>query len=178
MDAFWLNVAYILKPGGTVALWTKASLYCHPLTPNASAVQQHLSDLESNILAPYELLPNRISRLLYRTLPLPWSTPPTVGCFSPDSFVRREWDVGGVLSNGHDFFGGSHEDTLSSLESSLGTASMVTRYREANPETVGTDNDCVRATMRRVMKAMGIAAGEDGAIRYGGATALLMFKKV
>lgn len=83
-----------------------------------------------------------------------------------------------MLSDGHDFFGGSTEEAVSRLESGLGTASMVTRWREANAEKAGTDDDCVRMTMERVRKAMGLATGEDGLIRTGGATALLMFKKV
>lgn len=178
MDAFWRNVARILKPDGTVALWTKASLYCHPSTPNAALVQHYLFDLETNILAPYELPSNRMSRTLYRTLPLPWSISPPVERFPPDQFVRREWDVDGVLSDGKVFFGGTSEEKLSSLESSLKTASMVTRWGTANPEKVGTDDDCVRLTMRRVREAMGLEVGEDGIIRTGGATALLMFKKV
>lgn len=109
---------------------------------------------------------------------LPWDmSPDPVRCFPRDSFIRKEWDVDGVLSNGDDFFGGSSETTLAALEGSLGTASMVTRWREAHPDEAGTENDCVKATMRHVREAMGLAAGEDVTIKVSGATALLMFKK-
>lgn len=180
MPLFWKGAAHVLNSGGTVALWTNASLYCHPATPNAPAVQKHLNHLESTVLAPYELTPNRISRDLYRNLAMPWdgSISPPVECFPRDLFVRKEWDVDGILSNGDDFFGGSRETTLHALEASLGTASMVTRWREAHPDKPGTEEDCVRATMKSVREAMGLAPDGDATIRVSGATALLMFKKM
>ncbi|KAI2828371.1 hypothetical protein CBS11852_7406 [Aspergillus niger] len=36
MGEFWESAAKIVNPGGTVALWTCASLYCHPSTPHAA----------------------------------------------------------------------------------------------------------------------------------------------
>ncbi|CAF1465468.1 unnamed protein product, partial [Rotaria sordida] len=62
MDVFWTEAATVLKPGGSVALWTLASLYCHPWTPNAAEVQRILFHLEREVLAPFELPSNRISR--------------------------------------------------------------------------------------------------------------------
>ena len=137
-----------------------------------------MSYLESNVLAPFELPPNRVSRELYRGLVTPWLLAPPIDCFSETAFRRHEWDVGGRLTDGQDFFGGSKERLLSDLEKSLSTASMVTRWRAAHKETAGTDEDCVALTMKTIRQAMGSAPGEDPMIRTSGATALLIFRKI
>lgn len=177
MDGFWHAVASLLRPGGTVALWTLSSFYCHPATPNAAAVQAHLFRLERGVLAPFELPSSRLSRDMYRNLPMPWSLTPPLPAFRKDEMVRREWDVDGVLSDGHDFFGGSTETSLDELERGLGTSSMVTRWREAHADQAGTEDDCVRRMMRDVRQAMGVEAGQDAKIRASGATALIMLRK-
>jgi hypothetical protein len=144
MDAFWAEAAAVLKPGGSVALWTLASLYCRksffclcsvrgiliyilhtfldPCTPNAAEVQRILFHLEREVLAPFELPPNRLSRDMYDNLPLPWNVTPPVTAFSESDFVRYEWDC-----NGNEFFGQSEEVSLDDLGRTLPTASMVTR---------------------------------------------------
>jgi len=70
-------------------------------------------------------------------LELPWATDPTQTAFPKDKSRRFDWDRGGVLSDGKDFFGGSHEYPMAVLEQALGTASSVTRWREAHPERGG-----------------------------------------
>jgi hypothetical protein len=152
-----------------------------PSTPSATEVQRILSHLEDDILAPYVLEPNRISRELYTSLPLPWDCKPPVDAFDEPSFFRHEWDVGGKLSNGEDFFGGTSETNLAQLGQALGTASMVTRWREANekkPE-IHRERDCVEVTIEELAKAMGVEPGKEGVavIKTGGATVLLMLKK-
>ncbi|KAK6837697.1 hypothetical protein RU639_001486 [Aspergillus parasiticus] len=71
MSDFWPEAANIVRPGGTVALWTCASLYCHPSAPNAASVQNALYQLERDILKPFELPGNKLSAILYDYLPLP-----------------------------------------------------------------------------------------------------------
>ncbi|UJR12206.1 hypothetical protein I4U23_016383 [Adineta vaga] len=118
MGTFWAEAATVLKPDGSVALWMLASLYCHPSTPNAAEVQRVLFNLEHEILTPFEL---------------PSNLPP-VTAFSPSDFVRYEWDRNGILNDGNSFFGDTEECFLDDLEKKLSTASIVTRWREANPE--------------------------------------------
>jgi trans-aconitate 3-methyltransferase len=55
----------------------------------------------------------------------------------------------------------------------LATASMVTRWREANPDKVGTEDDCVTATSRALKKALG---GKQSFV-MGHGTVLLLFRK-
>lgn len=87
--------------------------------------------------------------------------------FPESEFVRLGWDKDGVLSNGQDFFSAAHHEenkgqtTLNDLEVSLGTASMVTRWRDTHPDLVGTDKDCVRETCTAIRRAMGLRTNEN-----------------
>lgn len=56
--------------------------------------------------------------------------------FPKSKYVKREWDREGVLSNGKTFFGGGEERSLGEVGKGLSTASMVTRWREGNPDLV------------------------------------------
>jgi hypothetical protein len=116
---------------------------------------------------------------MYDQLAMPWDAG-TCG-FSPRRFKRLEWNRNGKLEAGEaDFFGGSEEMTLKDLGESLGTASMVTRWREDNPTLIGTDDDCVNLTMRKTAAVM----GEDGPgleavkIKVGSSTTLLLYTRV
>jgi hypothetical protein len=133
-----------------------------------------LLELERETLAPYELTPNRLSRDMYDHLPLPWTIAQPVEAFSASEFVRREWDRDGVLSNGETFFGGVQLTPVDVFQKMLGTASMVTRWREAHPELVGTDQDVVTAFGARLREALG--PGVE-ALDMGAGTVILMFKK-
>ncbi|KAK8046349.1 hypothetical protein PG996_014413 [Apiospora saccharicola] len=182
MDRFWRQAGRMVKPGGTVALWTKSSLYCHPSTPNASQVQQALSHLEDDILGPYGLPANNVCRTMYANLLMPWSAdPPVAAAFPQPLSVRREWNRDGKLELGQeDFYGGSSATSLADLAKGLGTSSMVTRWREDHSELVGTEGDCVVQTMRAVAEAiMGEGAEEFGGvtIKVGCAATLLLFTR-
>jgi trans-aconitate 3-methyltransferase len=167
-----------------MALWTVSSFYCHPTrTPNAALVQSILSNLEDNLLAPYELSGNRLSRLGYATLPLPWDLEPdssgnesdSDSGFDKSSFIRKVWDENGIPSSGPlgDFFAGTKAQKLEDLEKGLGSASMVIRWKEANPDLVGTEEDVVRVTMKKLREAM----GDIDDLEASGSFALIMFKK-
>jgi hypothetical protein len=132
-------------------------------------------ELEDEILAPYELRPNRLSRDMYDELPLPWTVPHPVASLPREQFVRREWDRGGKLSNGETCFGGGRVTPIDAFMQMLGTASMVTRWREAHPDLVGTDDDVVAAFARKLRAALGPGVET---LELGAGTVLLMFKKV
>ena len=133
-----------------------------------------LLELERSILAPYELVPNRLSRDMYDDLPLPWTIAQPVAAFPRDGFVRREWDRDGVLTNGETFFGGAHMTSVDTFMQMLGTASMVTRWREAHPHLVGTGDDVLTAFGARMREAMGPGMTS---LDMGAGTVILMFKK-
>lgn len=77
-----------------------------------------------------------------------------------------------MLSNGQHFFLGDEQITLGRLQEQLGTASMVTRWREANPELVGTEGDVVVKILEQVR---GLLEGEE--LIVGRSCHLLLFKR-
>jgi len=129
---------------------------------------------ERETLAPYELLANRLSRDMYDNLSLPWTIPTPVTAFPEKLFVKHEYDREGVLSNGKTFFGGGSETTLDNLEKWMETAGMVTRWKEANPELVGTDKDVVKKFIKELKEVLG--PGQEKFLT-GTGTAILLFKK-
>jgi hypothetical protein len=146
-----------------------------PSTPKAAKVQKAMNHLERDILGPYEMPGNRISKGMYDALPLLWQVDPAVPEFPESGFTRREWDRDGVLTDPVDFFGGSRVEDLAALERGLGTASTVTRWRAAHPDIANTDEDCVIKTMRRIRESVGPAANDK--IRGRGSTVILFFKR-
>jgi trans-aconitate 3-methyltransferase len=179
LDQVFPVLPYVLRALLVVHLYMQTKLYTDPSTKNAEAVQKVLSHLEDDILGPYELPANNLSRTMYRDLIMPWTVDP--GTFPQSSFLRSEWNRDGKLEPGcDDFFGGSSMTTLKELAESLGTASMVTRWREHHHGLVGTDEDCVAKTMKDVADALGQEWPFDlggTTIRVGSSTTLLLFTR-
>ncbi|EWG53550.1 hypothetical protein FVEG_11957 [Fusarium verticillioides 7600] len=159
MPQFWEQAAKTLKPGGTVALWTAAGVQVDPSMPAHKAVQEVIDDLD-NLIEDYMLPGNLMVRDLYRGLPLPWTLDPPLSVFDQESFIRKEWCTGPASETM--FFEHSPPVNLVMLEMVLGTASPVTRWREAHPEAVGTENDVVRQIRRRIEKILNDAGVEKG----------------
>lgn len=162
LPAFYAAAARALRPGGTLAMWTAVSLYCHPSTPNAKAVQGALHDCEERMLLPHTTSGNRMSRSGYKVLPLPFDVPGLEAEFDAASLVRQEWDVDGVPSapdraDGRPGNFLKHvETTLGDSERGLATSSSVVRWREANPEVARTsEGDPVKITVERVRELVG-----------------------
>lgn len=139
-----------------------------PYAAQLKAIQQDFEQL----IEPYFQPGNRIAHDMYDQLPLPWDADPSQTAFPRESFQRFDWDRGGVLSDGKDFFGGSADFPIDLYEQALGTVSAVTRWREAHPDLVGTERDCVTEVVARTREALG-----GRGLRGGGATVLLMFKR-
>ena len=168
MAAHWLNIetfyesaAKTLRRGGTLALWTCSSLYVHPSTPNATAIQKAMDELENVMLMPYHTASNLLSRSAYDKLALPWDLAKSTDCFDKSTFTRKEWDRGGVPSAPPNADGTpgpflAHRETkLSHLTAALATSSSVIRYRKDHPDKAHTEEDPVVLTMNRVKKLLG-----------------------
>lgn len=120
---------------------------------------------------------------MYATLPLPWTISPPEPAF-PESLFRRktfgmnEKEAEGQV-DGEDFSQGAAELGLDTVEMMLATASPVTRWRQANPAKVGTEEDVVRRMRKTVEKFLWQAGVEKGKelVRPGIAGVLLMLKK-
>jgi SAM-dependent methyltransferase len=178
MPAFWRRAAQVLKPGGSVAIWTSASISVSPSTPNSAGVQAAIHKLAKS-LEEYIVLGNRLNHELYVNLPLPWTSPSPVPEFDEASFVRKEWGTGPGSEPGDRFYFNQQPANLDMLENMLGTASPVTRWREAHPEDVGTERDVVRILRRDIEKLFREAGVEQGKelIQGGVAGVLLMVKR-
>lgn len=173
MPGFWVAAARIIKPGGTVALWTSGEIRAHPSMPNAVAIQAAIDEHAETYLKPFYVPGNLLVRSRYADLPLPWAITPQVEAFDKDSFFRKEW------ATGEKFFKGEPEVDLDTFEKMMATGSPQTRWRQAHPDAVGTENDVVRILRRRIEHLLREAGVEEGEERVRGTVkgAMLIVKK-
>ena len=173
MSRFWPAAARVLKPGGSVAMWTSGELSTHPSMPNAAAIQDSMNQMQEQHLKPYYVLGNLLTRNRYVDLPLPWTLAQPVPEFDESTFLRKDWDVAET------FFVGELEVDLDTFEKMMGTGSPVTRWREAHPDAVGTERDVVRMLRREIERLLHEAGVEKGKETVKGAMqgVLLVVKK-
>lgn len=178
MPRFWATAARLLKPNGTVAIWGSSSGRAHPSTPNAAAINSMILRIEQAELTPYLEPGNIIARDLYTMLSMPWTVSPAAAAFAEANFVRREF---GTTGQEEPFFSGETEKEfgMEVLERMVETQSPITRWREANPEKVGTEEDIVRRMRRGVEGLLREAGVEEGkeTIRAGTFGFLLLVRK-
>lgn len=176
MQLFWQQASRLLKLGGTVALWTLTSGYCHPSTHNAEEVQKILWELEHVTFKPFEPPALHIARKLYDSLPLPWTVSPSIDVFPESKYVRQEWNRDGHVEPNAHFFSATppYMVSLEKFESALNTASMTKSWRDAHPELAKTDADCTKVAISRLRVAL---EGREQ-FEHGGGTVLLLFKRV
>lgn len=171
---FWEQAAKLLRPGGTVALWTVTSGCCHPSTPNAHEAQAILWELEHVTFRPFEPPPLQLAREPYDPLPLSWTVVPPIEGFSESHYLRHGWNREGEVDPVEHFFNATPPYTLSlvQLKSALKTASMTKKRRDAHSELADTSEDCIKMAIGRLRAALGTAEGFE----HGGGAVLLLFK--
>lgn len=152
MPRFWERAAKVLKPGGTVALWTGGDLRVDKSMAEHVDLQAVIDELDEQ-LEDYLLPGNWLTRDLYRHIPLPWTCETPVPEFDESSFKRLEWNTG-PDSPSDCFFVKRQPLPPVLIELILGTASPVTRWREAHPEAVGTEQDFLRIMRRKFEKIL------------------------
>jgi SAM-dependent methyltransferase len=180
MERFWPRAARLLRPGGTVALWCSGGMIVDASrTPNGEAIQAAVDRVEQDV-DEYLLPGNRIARGLYADLVLPWMLPTPVEEFEKESFVRKEWNVGEGNEPIDEFYNTDKQPVgVGMLVAVLGTTSPVIRWREANPDKVGTASDPLKVMRTEIEKLLQEAGVEPGAavITGGVGGVLLMVKK-
>ncbi|KAI0597176.1 methyltransferase [Biscogniauxia sp. FL1348] len=181
VPAFWARAAQVLKPGGSVGLWTHKGTGIADSVPNAEAIHAALDAIMEEHVAPYMLTGNILSQNLYIDLPLPWALDPAVAEFDKETFLRTEWGTGaeGALSGDEFLAGADLEADMDTMEAMLGTASPIVRWREANKEKVGTEQDVVRLMRReieRLLREAGVEKGKE-VVRRAWSGVLLVIKK-
>ncbi|KAI1095301.1 S-adenosyl-L-methionine-dependent methyltransferase [Rostrohypoxylon terebratum] len=179
MGRFWPRAAQVLKPGGSVALWTLSAMEVHPSTPNYQAIQEVLNKFRSEELGPYLLKGNILARDLYIDLPLPWTIEQPVPEFDQSTFLRKEWKKDRSDDVPDPIGLGPQTVNLSQFEKRFATSSPVIRWREAHPDAVGTDRDVVRKVSLEVQRILNEAGVEKGQEKLTGRvqSVLLLVKK-
>lgn len=173
MPNFWRKAAQVLKPGGSVALWTSGRPSVDPSMPNASKLQAAMDRFRSEQLGPYNTPGNVLAGDGYINLPLPWTMDPAALEFDESSFVRKEWDPASPF----------HTDRLDvdldGFEKMFSTGSAVTRWRQAHPGDVGTERDILKMVRREVERLLHEAGVKPGEEKLKGAAAgvVLIVKK-
>lgn len=158
MPRFWPRAAKVLKPGGSVAMWTSGEIRAHPSLPNADAIQAAMDEYSDEYLKPYYVSGNLLTRNRYVDLPLPWTIDHPVEAFDKTAFFRKDWQPG------EDFFVGLPEVDMDTFEKMMATNSAYTRWAEANPDIAGTDKDGLRALRKkieRLLQEAGVKPGEE-----------------
>jgi len=173
MSRFWPSAARVLKPGGSVIMWTSGGSRVHPSVPNAASMQVELDRIEEEYLLPFFEPGNLHTRGRYADLPLPWTLDPPVAGFDKSEFVRKNWDLA------EKFHVTEPDVPLDMFERIIGTMSPVTRWREANPDAVGTEKDVVKVYRRAIERHLHAAGVEKGKETVRGAMlgVILVVKK-
>jgi SAM-dependent methyltransferase len=178
MAKFWPAAARVLKPGGSVAIWTVGDAKMHRDMPNAAAIQAALDEIEERELKPFFAPGNLLTRSLYADLLLPWTASPSIPDFDEVTFFRKEW---GPDANDSDEFwlGNAVMYDMNMIEKIMGTTSPVQRWREANKELVGTERDVTRLMRRAIERLLQEAGVEEGKefVKSSIKGVLLMVKK-
>jgi trans-aconitate 3-methyltransferase len=195
MPKFWTQASKILKPGGSVILWCGAGYTCNPnTTPNAAKLHDLWTSFETETLAPYELPGNKLTREFYKDLGMPWEilaehslnldneSKAALQSFPEAEHKRHEFNRDGYVTPGQQFFSGERHVTFDQIKLILGTASPVTRWREANKAKVekGEVEDVMDMLVRRsreIMEEVPEGKGRDYVDAGGGFVCLRVKKK-
>ncbi|CAK7274417.1 hypothetical protein SEPCBS57363_006153 [Sporothrix epigloea] len=175
MQTFWQRSASILRSGGSVAIWTTGELRVHPESRCCEAVQAAMDTFFERDIEPYMNEGNRVVRNKYLDLLLPWTVPDPVACFPQTKFVRRDWTVGESFVTQ-----GDPEIDMDKLEKMMSTSSPYTRWCEAHPGDVETENNILRKLRReveRILQGDGVVPGEER-IKGLALGAVLIVKKI
>lgn len=143
-----------------------------------------MDDHEERHLKPYLEPGNILVRNRYVDLPLPWMIPtssssaPLAHEFDQSSFVRLKWPVDEPF-----FVGGGqsiNEDgvDLDMFEKVMATGSAETRWRQAHPDSVGTEDDILKQFRRKIEQILHEAGVKPGEEKLKGVVhGVLMFVK-
>ncbi|KAF3395899.1 putative methyltransferase [Penicillium rolfsii] len=175
MPQFWATACRVLKPGGSVILWSGGHTRLHPSNPNAAAIQAEMDRIEEEYLEPFFVQGNRTVRNLYIDLPLPWTLEKPIAEFDEATFSRTDWGPE------TDFYAINPDVNLDLFEKITETSSPVTRWRQAHPDDVGTERDVVKIYRRAIERLLHEAGVEKGKEMLKGAAqgvVLIVKKKI
>ncbi|RYC56903.1 hypothetical protein CHU98_g9313 [Xylaria longipes] len=164
LPAFWARAAQVLKPGGSVGLWTHKGFQFADSVPNVVAIREAVGAIRKDRLLGYSRHGGTLSRDLDVNLPMPWSVNLLVLDFDEGSLFWIEWGTGANNAlPGDEFFAVGQPDVdMDMFEAMLGTTSSIARWREDNKEKVGTKADVVRLQRREIERLLHEPGVEHG----------------
>ncbi|KAM0287833.1 hypothetical protein ACHAO9_007451 [Fusarium lateritium] len=178
MPRFWSAAARVLKPGGTVAIWTT---FRKPVVSNGESKLQLVFEEFRESLSPYTSAGTRLTQDGYVDLVMPWDNSATAQFYDRQNSARHE------LSAADGFFpgsamekpsNGSLQTQLQRFERLVSTFGTVDRWRKANPELVGTKEDCINMLVEKVRKVADESGGQiDMSVLAGEMAVALIFVK-
>lgn len=173
MPQFWSTAARVLKPGGSVTLWTSGRTRIHPSNPNAAAIQAEMDRIEEEYLEPFFVPGNWLVRNRYSDLPLPWTLETPIAEFDEAISSRKDWEPE------NDFYSINPHLNMDLFEKIIATGSPVTRWRQAHPDAIGTERDILKIYRRAIERLLNEAGVEKGKEMVKGATngVILIVKK-
>lgn len=174
MAGFWRAAARVVRPGGSVAIWSSGEMAIDPSLPAAAAVEAAIEACHERYFRPYYEPGNLLVRNGYADLPLPWTLDEPVAEFDEASFYRRQWQAG------ERFFVGLPEADMDTFEKMMATGSAQTRWRQAHPDDVGTERDPVRMLRRdieRLLHEAGVEKGKEVLRGYAKGVVLIVKRK-
>ncbi|EFX04383.1 methyltransferase type 11 [Grosmannia clavigera kw1407] len=190
MAGFWTRAAQVLRPGGTVALWCVGGgpLRLAADVPAGAAIQALIDGFDAQ-LHDYMVPGNWIVRNSYTDLVLPWSSSSSssasvAAVFDETTFIRQPWCTSADPAYGYGPDYAVYPSVVTAIplrafERIVETGSPITRWREAHPDLVGTENDIVRQTFIQIERLMQAAGVKPGCETISGAYAgvLLLVRK-
>ncbi|OBS27899.1 hypothetical protein FPOA_01841 [Fusarium poae] len=155
MPKFWEAAAKLLKPGGTVVIWT---VFRQSDTFGDNTVQALIEDFRENVLGPYNSEGSQLTHDGYINLVMPWDDPATASLYDRQSSSRHELSAkDGYLPKTYMLDNKSSDvsldEKLQRFEKLVNSFGAVNRWQQANPELVGKKDDIVRILMHKLREA-------------------------
>ncbi|KAF5585222.1 trans-aconitate 3-methyltransferase [Fusarium subglutinans] len=158
MPRFWAAAAKVLKPGGTIAIWT---VFRQPGSFNNNNELQSIFNDFLDALAPYSRAGTHLTQSGYVDLPMPWDNPDTSKFYDQQASARHVLtaDDGFVANTGRkDRSEGNSDESVDKqvqrMERLVGTFGSLSRWQKGNPELVGTEKDPARILMGKVRQML------------------------
>jgi len=107
-------------------------------------------------------------------LKMPWDVASNNEAFDQKDTLRKVWNEGGRPEHDGSFFAGVVAGPLNIVEMGFGTASAVTRWREAHPDLANTEKDCVRAAFAQIADLFEV---KNPVVGWVGPTTLILVKR-
>ncbi|KAG5794781.1 hypothetical protein H9Q69_006166 [Fusarium xylarioides] len=158
MPRFWAAATKVLRPGGTVAIWT---VFRQPGSFNNNTELQSIFNDFLDALTPFSRAGTHLTQSGYVDLPMPWDDPDTSKFYdqqasashvltAEDGFIPNAGRKESSQGNGDE----SVDRQIQSIERLVGTFGSLSRWQKENPKVVGTEKDPARILMSKVRKVL------------------------